>query len=538
VISIADAKRKGEVMKSALKCCVVLLFSAVLMAQTAPAGSAKNKSGGAVTAQDVRELRQALAAQQQQIQQMQEEMRRRDQLLEQMQQALAQAQTNASTAQEKAAAAQSFASQQGESVSKVQADLADVKLNQTNAAASTQEDQKRVAKIEDVVGRFRFTGDVRVRQEDFSSQSNPGCAAGACQFRARERIRIRFGFEGKLNEDFNAGIFLASGIITDPTSTNETLTNVFERKTVSFDRGYITYNPQAHKWLTLTGGKFAYTWIHNNSVFDPDLNPEGFSEKASFNLKNKVFKNVTFTGMQLLFNEIAGAAGPVSGQDSKALGGQISTRMQLGSHVTMTPSFSGLKWQLTDAILNEPAAVNGGTAVAAFAPNGMTNCTTGASPNRHFCSGFLYADFIDTFAFKTPWEKFPFNLTVEYEKNLDAAPSTVTHTKQDKLYLFDFNVGRSSKKNDLQFGYSWWRQEADSVIASFNESDQRAPTNILQNKLYFNWKVRNNVTLGATAWIGRTLNTFLPNAVRKNGIAVGAQEPDLIRTQFDIIYSF
>ncbi|MDP9263344.1 MAG: putative porin, partial [Acidobacteriota bacterium] len=240
-------------MRTALKSCVVLhscvvlLFSAVLVAQTAPA---KKKSSGAVTAatsKDVRELRQALAAQGQQIQQMQEEMRRRDQLLEQMQQALAQAQTNASTAQEKAAAAQSLASQQGESVSKVQSDLADVKLNQTNAAASTQEDQKRVANIEGIVGRFRFTGDVRVRQEDFSAQDNPGCAAGACRFRARERIRVRFGFEGKLNEDFNAGIFLASGIITDPTSTNETLTSVFERKTISFDRGYITYNPQAHK---------------------------------------------------------------------------------------------------------------------------------------------------------------------------------------------------------------------------------------------------------------------------------------------------
>lgn len=531
-------------MRTALKFCAVLLFSTMLVAQAAPSGSAmmakkkKSSSGAAMTAEDVRELHSALAAQQQQIQQLQEEMRRRDQLLEQMQQALAQAQSNASTAQEKAAAAQSLASQQGESVSKVQADLADVKLNQTNTAVGTQEEQKRVSNLEGILGRFRFTGDVRVRQEDFSSQNNSGCAPGACQFRARERIRLRFGFEGKVNEDFNAGMFIASGIITDPTSTNETLTNVFERKTVSFDRGYITYNPQAHKWLTLTGGKFAYSWTRTNSVFDPDLNPEGFSEKASFDLKNAgIFKNVTFTGMQLLFNEIAGAAG-VSGQDSKALGGQISARMQLGSRVTMTPSFSGLKWQLTDVILNEPASVNGGAAVAAFAPNGMTNCTTGTSPARHFCSKFLYADFIDTFAFKTPWERFPFNLQVEYLQNLGAAASTVTGTKQDKLYLIDFSVGRTAKKNDLQFGYSWWRQEADSVIASFNESDQRAPTNILQNKLYFNWKVRNNVTIGATAWIGRTLNTALPNAVRKNGIAAGAREPELIRTQFDIIYSF
>lgn len=523
-------------MRTALKCCVVLLFSAVLMAQAAPSGSAKSKkksSSGAMTTQDVRELRQALAAQQQQIQQMQDEMRRRDQLLEQMQQALAQAQTNASTAQEKAAAAQSFASQQGKSISKVQSDLADVKLNQTNAAASTQEDQKRVSKIEGIVGRFRFTGDVRVRQETFTSQDNPLCPVGACQLRARERIRLRFGFEGKLNEDFNAGIFMASGIITDPTSSNETLNNVFERKTISFDRGYITYNPQAHKWLSLTGGKFAYSWIRTNSMWDPDLNPEGFSEKASFDLKNGgIFKNVTFTGMQLLFNEVG------VGQDSKALGGQISTKMQLGSHVTMTPAFSGLKWQLTDVILNEPASVNGGAAVGAFAPNGMTNCTTGVSPNRHFCSRFLYADFIDSFVFKTPWERFPINLQMEFEKNLGAATSAVTGTKQDKLYLFDVNVGRTRSKNDIQFGYSWWRQEQDSVITSFNESDQRSPSNVLQNKIYFNWKVRDNVTIGVTDWIGRTLNTALENAKRAPGVPVGGKDPYLQRFQFDIIYSF
>jgi len=521
-------------MRTALKCCVVLLCSAVLVAQTAPT---KKKSSSAVTAQDVRELRQALAAQQQQIQQMQEEMRRRDQLLEQMQQALAQAQTVASSAQEKAAAAQSFASQQGESVSKVQSDLADVKLNQTNAAASTQEDQKRVGKLEETLGRFRFTGDVRVRQEDFSSQDNAGCAAGDCRFRARERIRIRFGFEGKLNEDFNAGIFLASGIVSDPTSTNETLTNVFERKTISFDRGYITYNPVAHKWLSLTGGKFAYTWIRTPFTFDSDLNPEGFSEKFSFNVQHNILKNVTLTGMQLLFNETTGSA-VTSGRDSSALGGQISAKLQLGSRVTMTPSFSVLGWRVTNVILNELASVTGGGGVGAFAPNGMTNCTVGASPNRQFCSGFTYADFIDNITVKTPWEKLPFALLLEYQQNLDAADSVVTGTKQDKSYGFDVSMGQIKKKNDIQFGYAFLRQEQDAVISSFNESDQRAPTNVVQHKIYFNWKIKDNVTFAVTDWIGRTLNTALENAKRAPGIPVGGQDPYLNRAQFDIIYSF
>jgi hypothetical protein len=168
----------------------------------------------------------------------------------------------------------------------------------------------------------------------------------------------------------------------------------------------------------------------------------------------------------------------------------------------------------------------------------MTNCTVGASPNRQFCSGFTYADFIDTFNVKTPWEKLPLVVQLEFEQNLNAATSVITHTKQDKSYGFDISMGRTVKKNDLQFGYAFLRQEQDAVISSFNESDQRSATNVVQHKIYFNWKIKNNVTFGVTDWIGRTLNTSLENAKRAPGIPVGGRDPYLNRAQFDIIYTF
>ena len=43
-------------------------------------------------------------------------------------------------------------------------------------------------------------------------------------------------------------------------------------------------------------------------TFDSDLNPEGFSEKFSFDLHSPVMKNFTLMGMQLLFNEAPAAA--------------------------------------------------------------------------------------------------------------------------------------------------------------------------------------------------------------------------------------
>ena len=61
---------------------------------------------------------------------------------------------------------------------------------------------------------------------------------------------------------------------------------------------------------------------------------------------------------------------------------------------------------------------------------------------------------------------------------------------QNKEYGADFSIGQTKNKNDVQFGYAWYREEQDAAIASFVESDQRAPTNILQNRIYALWKVR------------------------------------------------
>ena len=143
-----------------------------------------------------------------------------------------------------------MANSQKDTVVKLDSDMADVKTTLTNTAVGTQDEQKRMSALEGLVGRFRFNGDVRVRGESFFQD---GVAD-----RNRGRIRVRFGFDGKLNEDFVAGISLATGSLGDPTSTNESLTNFFDRKTIALDRGFITYNPVAHRWVSVTGGKFAY----------------------------------------------------------------------------------------------------------------------------------------------------------------------------------------------------------------------------------------------------------------------------------------
>src|SRR5579872_3522097 len=400
------------------------------LAPTASTAKKRTPAGATVTAREVQELKEAVSAQQQQIRQQNQlvdQLRTQlQQLLDATQQAKAdaqkaasgidQAQSAAIQAQQSAAEAKSVADQASSNATEVKTALAVVDTK-------TQDEGRQLSALEALVGRFRFSGDVRVRGEAYNQSGVPD--------RNRARIRVRFGLDGQLNEDFIAGFALATGSLGDPTSTNETLTNVFDRKTIALDRGFVTYNPIAHHWLSLTGGKFAYSWQRTSVTFDPDLNPEGFNEKASFDFSGPV-QNFTVQGIELLYSEANGKLGLPS-QDSYALGGQVSGRLQFGPWTT-TPSFLTLKWNRSDAILQEsafavaatttgfqPATPKGGPTPSpitgipipgegqgctkglsfsnyspcVFAPNGMTNATYVDSKGAvHFYSGYNYADFI------------------------------------------------------------------------------------------------------------------------------------------------
>jgi Putative porin len=572
---------------------MMIPFTGLLSAQTgAPAPKKSTASAkSSVTVKEVQDLKEAVAAQQQQIRQQNQMV---DQLKSQLQQlidatqqanaaaqkastGIDQAQSTAALAQQSAAQAKTAADQAASNAAAVQSALAVVNT-------TTQDERKQLSALESLVGRFRFSGDVRVRGESYFQQGVPDDNLA--------RIRVRFGIDGQLNEDFTAGIALASGALGNPTSANETLTNEFDRKTIALDRGYITYNPIAHHWLSLTGGKFAYTWQRTSATFDPDINPEGFDEKASFNFAGPL-QNFTIQGIELLYNQANGKPG-IPSQDSYTLGMQVSGRLQFGFWTT-TPSFLSLKWNRPDAILQAsafgvgatttgfqpptptggptPAPITGipvpgegqgcakGTGLPSyspcvFAPNGMTNATYVDSKGvPHFYSGYNYADLIINNQFQTPLPRLPVNVLVEFLDNLDAEAhplgtkgQVLTNLgSQNKEYGFDANVGQLKNKNDFQIGYSWYREEQDAALASFVESDQRAPTNILQNRFYALWKLRANTVAGFTWWHGRALNTYLENNVAlfnnyNSGVPTiakaGEQEPYLNRLQFDLIYTY
>ncbi len=542
--------------------------SATAWAQTTPHVQARHKKATSSSAlpfaqQDVQQLRDAIAAQQQQIQQQSQQI---GQLQTQLQQlltsikqvnAVAQARQSSSEtarstalqAQQSAADAQSAASQATNSATEAEAALSVI-------STRDQDEDKKITALQNILGRFRLSGDIRIRGED---SFQDGLVT-----RNRARIRVRLGLDGRLNEDFIGGLALATGPLGDPTTTNETFTNFFDRKTIALDRGYITYNPVAENWLSLTGGKFAYPWYRTSLTFDSDINPEGFDEKVSFDLHGTALNTFTAQAFQLLVNEAS------KGNDSFALGGNVSTTFKFG-RLTTTPSFTLIDWRFVDALLNASAFANqattttgggqipgGGPGCAtgfglpsvppcAFAANGLTNATfTDASGKLHFLSGFTYADAIINSQIRTWTSRLPLNVVLEYEDNLAAASHPLDSKgnvisglgPQGRAYLADISIGQNKNKGDVQFGYSYWRTGQDAIIASWAESDQRAPTNVLQNRIYALWKLRSNVSSQYTLWFGRTLNSNLEHAILPAGVAAGQTEPDLRRQEFDLSYVF
>jgi Putative porin len=571
---------------------VLLALSVPLVAQT-PVTPPKKKrakpaaapAAPAASQEDMQALRDLVMAQQKQLEAQNQQVRQLQDQLHQVLDTVQQSNAAAQKLQSGADQAQATAAQAQESAADAQHAAAEATSAAASATSATsllqnqaKAEQTKLEAFQNVLGRFRLSGDIRMRGENFTQDGT--------QDRNRARVRVRLGVDGQLNEDFVGSIALATGSLGDPTTTNETLTNAFDRKTIALDRAYITYSPVAHPWLSLTGGKFPYLWQRTSVTGDPDLNPEGFDQKVSFN-HNGFLQNFTVQALELLYNESS------TGQDSYVLGAQAQARLKAGPW-TATASVLNQHWNRPDALLQATAFEVGATttgsstlgsfpvpgegqgcstngdlpkfAPCALAPNGMTNATfIDAAGKPHFYSGFDLLDFIVNNQMQTGASKFPINLILEYEQNLDASTHPLSAAKgnpvltdlgsQNKAYTADFSVGRAVRRNDLLFGYAWLRQEQDSVLASIAESDQRAPTNILQNRVYANWKVRSNTLASFTWWYGRTLNTNLENnaalfnnwggfvsnaaVTGKSTIsAPGQQEPWLNRFQFDLIYTY
>ncbi len=371
------------------------------------------------------------------------------------------------------------------------------------------------------VGNFSFSGDFRLRWEPFFQEGAPD--------RHRERFRARLNLTGNLSQEFSGGLSLATGSLDDPVSTNQTLTGFFNRKNFGLDKAWITYKPGFAKFLKLDAGKFAYPWYRTALTFDSDVNPEGFAQTLTFNLKSPGLKNITLVGFQLPFNEVG------SGYDSFVLGGQIQSQFQLSSKVNLGLYGAGININRADPIA--VAVGNGSLKPSLSNSNTFLYDSTGKTVVG-YAQKFAYLDLIAKLDINSA-SNWPVGLQFNFVNNTRGS-------RERSGYWADITLGKLSAVKSMQLGYSYIRIEKDAVIGAWNESDLRSPTNVRNHRLQLGYLFKSNLTAQFTAWLGELGNprdniSLVPPGIRaacQVANPVNCADSMLKRLQFDAIYKF
>src|SRR5581483_3593729 len=568
-------------MKSRLTFCAVLLLCLGAAAQTTTTSTSTTKTTRRTrsaktgsTAEEIKGLRDAIAAQQSTIRQQQQQIQQLQDQVQQVQSSLQDQTSRVQDAESKATAATSSATQQEQAVTQLRTDVSDIKTSTTSTAVAVQQEQVEKKSFEDKIkqlGPFTFSGDFRLRDEPFF-----GGPTNESQDRNRVRYRLRFNANAKLNQDISGGLSLATGDINDPISTNQTVNQFFTRKPFLLDRAFINYTPHQLKVLTLTGGKMAYPWYRTELTWDNDLNPEGVAEKLEWKSeKTPVFRQLALVGFQLPFAEVAGVnfnfpnTNQRSIHQSVVYGGQVQTGWQLGSAVKFTADGAFYNYHNPDPIAFAIATVNGSSPANGLLKLGGSSfqnsyqqvtvatptclpplCATTTNVNSSIVnaklnSRFAMFDGIAQFDIKTPLDAWPVRILGDYVQNTGAcgnvqnpvfvptvsggAKATVStvngacNPRQRRGYWLEGRVGRTQKKGDVQLAYTRMFIEREAVMSAFNFSDLRQNSNVTQHRMEFAYQALNNIQFAFTGLIGRPL---------------GSTEPYLKRFQFDVIYKF
>ncbi len=172
--------------------------------------------------------------------------------------------------------------------------------------------------------KISLSGDMRLRYEstffdkgnNYDSVISPLTLSlmNTTNDRQRIRIRARLNANVKVNDEVKAVIGLATGTISDPVSTNQTLGNYFNKKAIQLDQAYMAWQPG--EWLTLMGGHFPNPWFSTDLVWDKDLNFDGVAAKLRYRIDPSW--NMFLTGGAFPIQEVE-----FSQRDKWLIGGQL-----------------------------------------------------------------------------------------------------------------------------------------------------------------------------------------------------------------------
>ncbi len=356
-----------------------------------------------------------------------------------------------------------------------------------------QSDQLAQGMSSDWARNIKWKGDIRYRQELFDIE-------GVSSNRDRQRIRARLGMEAKISSTLLAGFQIASGDANDPRSTNSTLTDANQRKSIGLDLAYVDWKLRDN--LLITVGKQKQPWFKpGTSLFiDGDINPEGVA--LQYGGKTGPFAKAW--GYWLAERSAAADSSVVGAQFGYGFGGGLTVAAGYWDYGSIQDK----------PILNYNGSPAGNSTYTANADCSVPS-PTGATRCYAFDYNIAEAD--------VQWTGMvggrALQLFGAYLENMD--PSSL-----NSGYTLGFLLGKASDPGTWEFGAMYEDMERDAQFAALLDSD--FADGLTQGRGYVlqgSWAPVKNMNVKATYFLND----------RNYGTAT---EADYKRLQLDLNYKF
>lgn len=469
---------------------------------------------------------------------------------------------------------------------------------EARVARAEEQAKKASEAVSKQLGSMTFFGDMRFRYESFYGQQNalassddPAALGNPLTTRQRLRLRARLGVRGRISDEFDWGVRVATGTFDDVSSTNQTLTDFFTRKPFAIDQAYFNYRPKKLPGFQLQAGKFETPWTRTELTWDADLSVEGLTESYTRTFKKSAFKNFALLAWQLPMLErnsafVLGADGRVdvrasgrAGRDLALYGAQARTQLA-SKNVSLNLSaadlyFSGTQFitpaQVFGANIQFPVTVvipaSGTTPartittqvsiprdllVAGNANLGVSLANTNAvNRDGRLSSGFNLVDLIAR-ADITHSRKWPVMLLFNFVTNTQThdvvtagagGTDVLLANDEGQGYWAEVQVGKDIlrlpadrvARGDSFFNYTFIRTEKDAILSPYNGSDLGLSTDMRVHRFFVGYALDPRVALTLTGFFTQR-PTGLLGAFGQT--PPGSLNRTLTRLQFDTILRF
>lgn len=367
---------------------------------------------------------------------------------------------------------------------------------------------KQIAKdvVPEPARNWRWKGDIRLRNE-FRNREQANTTLPN-QDTSRQRIRFRYGAEGKVADDLKVNFRIATGSSTDPVSTNQSFDVNFNKVTINLDLANVEYAPTVAgiSQVKLIGGIMENPlWMVGPMVFDGDLSVDGVAAKLAHDIGPVTL--FTNDGIFVLDTDEGEASTLWMAQGGAAVKLLPDAESTVLKNLKLTGAVSYQDYKNTYAVASTSALNKAGTD-----PLVRENQNTGRVRD--------FNQINPTVELASMVGEVPVSVFGDWVRNLAA------NGDLDDGFQVGFKVGKATVPWSLtkgwEGGYFYQRLAADAAYDEFTDSDfLDGGTNNRGHVVWVTLATLKNSTLGAKLFITQQLEN---RAV--SGTPTGAQGKD------------